>query len=366
MEFKFTERMIAALAAAETAGNSASAIARLTKEFGDAEARWAVTQWELRRRAAEKFGRAREMLFTRPGLEMSTHEVVATYHASLFPDGYLVADLTTGIGADLIALANRGLVVGYELDPEHAAYARHNLQIHDFDGEVIQANSVSEKLFADYIFADPARRKEGRKLSAEEYSPPLDKLIEIAKVAKGAVIKLTPMLRDEVIDEFGGDREFVSFGGECRELLLRFPGESSTHAVHIESGSQLQQEELYESVDEPEKFFYEADPAAIRAHCLGNFEMSALGDSNGYLTSEQLVDSVWLTRYEVLWSGSWRAKAVREVMAKNGWKPSAVKKRGVDVEPTRVMKELRGLTGEGVILAIYPNGAKACVAILRK
>lgn len=358
--------MIAALAGAKSVGNSASAIARLAREFGDSEARWAVTQWELRRRGAEKFALAHEMLFTRPGLEMATHECVAEYHASLFPEGYLVADLTTGVGADLIALAHRGLVVGYELDTEHAAYARHNMQLHDLSGEVIEADSARESIYADYIFADPARRKDGRKVGASEFSPPLDRIVQVAQRAKGAVIKLTPMLTDGVIESLGGDREFVSFGGECRELLLRFPSNGSTHAVHIETGSRLEQVELYEAVDEAEAYFYEADPAAIRAHCLGNFDMPALGDSNGYLTSAQSIDSEWLTRYQALWSGPWRVKAVREVLAKNSWKPTAIKKRGVDVEPAKIMKELRGITGENVILAIYSVGAKACVTILKK
>jgi len=366
LEFEITERMNTALAAAKSVGNSASAIARLAREFGDSEARWAVTQWELRRRGAEKFELACEMLFTRPGLEMATHERIAQYHASLFPEGYLVADLTTGIGADLIALARRGLVVGYELDAEHATYARHNLQLHDLDGEVIQADSVAESLYAEYIFADPARRKDGRKVGASEFSPPLEHVIELAQAAKGAVIKLTPMLTDAMIESLGGDREYVSFGGECRELLLRFPGNGSTHVVHIETGSRLAQVELYEAVDESAEYFYEADPAVIRAHCLGNFNMPALGDSNGYLTSDECIESEWLTRYQALWSGPWRVKAVREVLAKNGWKPTAIKKRGVDVEPTKIMKELRVLTGENVILAIYSVGAKACVTILKK
>lgn len=366
MEFEITERMNAALAAAKSVGNSASAIARLAREFGDSEARWAVTQWELRRRGAEKFELAHEMLFTRPGLEMATHERIAEYHASLFPEGYLVADLTTGIGADLIALARRGLVVGYELDPEHASYARHNMQLHDLSGEVIEADSVEEKLFADYLFADPARRKEGRKVGVSEFSPPLEKLVELAQAAKGAVIKLTPMLTDGMIESLGGDREYVSFGGECRELLLRFPGTGLTHAIHIESGERLPQEELYEAVDEPAEFLYESDPAAIRAHCMGNFNMPALGESNGYLTSSQLVESPWLQPFRVLWHGAWRAKTVKAVLNESGWKVEVVKKRGVSVEPIAIKREVAVAKGTPVELLLYAVGPKNMAALIER
>lgn len=366
-QFEITPRMLDALAAAHDAGNSASAIARLTKNFGEQDARWAVTQWELRRRAKEKFVLAEQMLFTRAALEMATHERVAEYHASLFPKDKTVADLTCGIGADLIALAKRGSAVGYDINLEHVVYARHNLDVHGLEAEIIVADATDFRTNTQYIYADPARRRGDKRVSADEFSPSLDALRPITADAVQVVIKLSPMLPDDFIVELGGRREFISYGGECRELLLHYPGdESQTFAVHIESGSKISEEEIYYSKKEPESYFYEADPAAIRAHCLGTFEMSALGDSNGYLTSSHLVVSPWLRSFEVLWQGAWRVKAVKEVLMKNQWKPVAVKKRGVDIDPVKVMKELRGLSGEEAVIAVYPVGAKAQAVILKK
>src|SRR5579862_2583969 len=83
-----------------TAANLSKAGKLLSPEL----ARGAFGQWELRRRAKAKFERAEEMWFGREALEQATHEQVARYHASLFPAGALVHDLTTGLGGDLIAL----------------------------------------------------------------------------------------------------------------------------------------------------------------------------------------------------------------------------------------------------------------------
>src|SRR5687767_5373956 len=87
-------------------------IDRVAEATSPEAARWAFEQWSLRKRAQEKFAKADEMLFTREALEQATHEELAHFHASQFPQRTRVADLTCGIGADLIALARNGEAVG--------------------------------------------------------------------------------------------------------------------------------------------------------------------------------------------------------------------------------------------------------------
>ena len=359
--FEITEQMKAALVAAEGVGSSAKGITRLSQEFGDEAARWAVMQWELRRKGAEKFSGAESLFFTRAGFEMASHEEVAAYHASLFPRNVEIWDLTCGIGADLRAFAARGPGVGVDLDPEHVVYARLNSGC-----DVIRGDGVVQGEGKRYVFADPQRRKGDRRVGPGDFSPSVADLVPLMEAAEVGLMKLSPMLSDEFLLGLGGDVEFVSFGGECREALVRWPGLASVSAVRVETGSHLERYELEGFADEPSKFFYEADPAVIRAHGLGNFGLAGLGDSNGYLTGDDWVESEWLTGYRVVWRGAWRVKGVREVLAENGWKVVAVKKRGVDVEPVKAMKTFKGLVGEGVIVALYPVGAKVCVAILKK
>lgn len=107
---------------------TAKNIARIAAKYGEESAAWAFTQWSLRKRARVKFVAADEMYFTRNGLEQATHQAVAEYHGSRFPQGEMVADLTCGIGADTIALASRGPVIGYEIDAEAAWCARKNVE----------------------------------------------------------------------------------------------------------------------------------------------------------------------------------------------------------------------------------------------
>ncbi|HSH95893.1 MAG TPA: hypothetical protein VK968_17235, partial [Roseimicrobium sp.] len=248
---------------------SAGALERVARATDVESAAWAFSQWDLRSRAKTKFAKADEMLFVREALEQASHEAVAAYHASRFPYGALVTDMTTGIGADLIALAGRGPVVGFELDPERAAYARWNLAVYGLDGSVVVGDSVVSMPPVDYAFVDPARRVEGRRtLRLESFSPNVAHLRERLSTMKLGVIKLTPMLSDADLLSIGVGVEFVSFSRECREALVFLGSEAKpgVSAVHLESGQRVLRCPPGETAVEPGEFFFEADPAAIRAN----------------------------------------------------------------------------------------------------
>lgn len=357
------EGKLAALARAEGLRGTASGIARLGEEFGDEAARWAVGQWELRRRGEEKFARAPEMLFTRAGLEMATHERVAQWHAGLFPDGVLVADLSCGIGADLGALAHRGPVVGVDLDEEHGAYAKWNLGVWGVEGEVVCGDSVAwaRENQPEYVFVDPARRAGGRRLvDPAEFSPSVADLEPVLKEAKRAVVKLSPMLDDSFLKRWGGDLWFVSFGRECREAVVVL-GEGvsgTTRVVRVESGAVLEGGTEVTVTDEVGEWIYEADPAAVRGHALGGFGLRGLGDGRGYLTGAGGVESEWLRGFRVVWTGSWRAKAVSEALRELGARVEVVKTRGVKDDPATVRKGLKGYGSRELVLMLFRAGKK--------
>jgi hypothetical protein len=65
----------------------------------------ALSQHELRQAAANKFRLAGQMFFTRPGLEQASAEPISRHRAPRFAGCAQLADLCTGIGGDLIALA---------------------------------------------------------------------------------------------------------------------------------------------------------------------------------------------------------------------------------------------------------------------
>ncbi len=309
------------------------------------------------------------MFFTRSGLEMATHERIAGWHASRFAKGEPVADLTCGIGADLIALARRGPAVGIDTDPEHVWCAEMNLSAHGVEAQVTNAD-CTEWFWANRpgsVLIDPARRDSaGRKHRAEDYSPGWSEVERIAGSAKRCLVKLSPMLPDSVLESLGGELSFVSFGGECREAAVFVGGEVGRWAVHVESGQTLGARELESWSDDPEGFVFEADPAAVRAHTLGAFGLAGLGDSNGYLTGNVQVSSVWLTGFEVLWSGAFREKEITRVCRESGVCVAAVKVRGAKVDPVAVKRSIGAKSGAPGEVLVWKSGEKVRAALVRR
>lgn len=370
-----------ALKLAENQPATPSAILKVAKATSDEAARWAFGQWSLRRRGLAKFSRAMEMLFDQEGLEMATHEALAAYHASLFPSGEPVCDLTVGLGGDLIALARRGPAVGFEINEDRAKLSRHNLAVHGLSAEVINVNAATE--VGEYtvvvptdpfMFADPARRSAGRRFTdASEFQPNPLLIINSCKELKLGVIKLSPMLPDDFLDSLTPRIEFVSFGGECREALAIFGSQvqEGRFAVQVETGSILPADDLYlEESEEPLAYLYEADPAAIRAHALGNlckeFELVALSSSNGYLTGSAEIESPWLTGFRVLDFGRFDTKPLKGKLADLGSGTPTLKQRGTKLDLQKLQKQMILKGSRALEVAFYAVGNSVRQVILER
>ncbi len=343
----------------------------VAREVGSEMAAWAFTQQELRALGMRKFARGEAMLFTREALEQATHEAVARYHASRFPSGARVADLTCGIGGDLIALATRGPAIGFEIDFERAELARWNLAAHNLSADIRELDTLETPWDFDYAFADPARRIEGRRtLTPEAFQPDPHTLIPRLSALRLAGLKLSPLLPDPWLEGFGGGLEFLSFGGECREAVLWLGREAEPGrvAVHIETGERLSPADLPVSTALPADIFYEADPAAIRAHALGTLcergGLQPLGESNGYLTGPgDPTASPWLRAWRVLAAAEdWKAAAT--ALRTHGAGRLAVKTRGVPIRVEEAQKRFRPMGDRALTLAIYPVQGRPRYAIL--
>jgi SAM-dependent methyltransferase len=327
---------------------SASNLERLAGEVGPELARWAALQWDLRRRARAKFSRALEMLFVQEGLEQATHEAVAAWRASRFADGVLVADLTCGVGGDLLALARRGPAIGFDTDPDRLECARHNLAVHGLDAEVRQADCLSAPWDFTCAIADPGRRVGGRRLrEPDRFMPgPAALTARMAGLDLGC-IKLSPMLTDEYLGSLSGSIEFVSYGGECREacLWLGRRAEPGRWAVRVEDGHRLPAGSTWEAVEDPGAYVLEADPAAIRAHSLGTLcdrhAARPLGQSNGYLAAKAPVSDPWVKCYEVVGPAPLQERRMRSLLAGLGAHVLDVKMRGMPFEPASVLPSRR-------------------------
>ena len=339
-------------------------LARVAAATSQESAAWAFGQWELRSRAGAKFRNAESMLFVREALEQATHESVAEYHANLFPQDFLVADLTVGIGADLIALCRRGPAIGFELDPERAELAKFNLSALGFEPSISVNDSLEGEWTFPYAYADPARRIESRRtLNPEEFSPNPAELADRMSALKLGVIKLSPLLPDTYLDSLGERLEFISFDRECREALVIVGSDSKPgrFAIHVESGEVLEDAFPPAEVLEAGSYVFDCDPAAVRAHAVGalceRFDLMPLGTSVGYLTGESLVHSPWLRTYRVLYSGKADVKTTRRALASLDATVTEVKQRGAKADIDKLRKELSTQGKVSVTLILWMAGA---------
>mgnify|MGYP001809880901 CR=1 FL=1 len=346
---------------------TASLIARVAKREGSARAQAAATQAQLQARGADKFAEASSMRFTRAGLEMATHEALAGFHASLVPPGLPAVDLTAGIGADAIALGNRGPVLAWEREPETARYLAHNLEVAGVRADVRTGDSVAWLANPDrpddlVLFADPARREGVRRtLNPDDFQPDPRVLAAAMRRAAGGLMKLSPMLADEYLANLGGRVVWISHRGQCPEALVAFGvcgDRIEGDIVQVETGSWLQSTPEPPMVSLPDAFVYDLDPAAVRGHSLGAFGLARLGESQGYLTGPELPPSPWLRRYRVRGQAAWHADKVKRELRAQGLEIEVVKTRRVSLDPPVVRKQLRGTGSTPAVLLLYPIGPK--------
>lgn len=163
-------------------------------------------------------------------MEQCSSEQTAAYKASLL-DGKSLIDLTGGFGVDCAAFAGQLKQVFYvERNAELAniaarnfkLFAKNNVEIHSQEAEQYITTFDST---VDWIFIDPARRKEGGKVFRFADCEPniLELKNTLFEKAKKVLIKTSPLLDiDLAIQELGNVAEVhvLSIENECKELLF--------------------------------------------------------------------------------------------------------------------------------------------------
>lgn len=345
-----------------------------------------LTQAKLRRRATTKFGEfAARMLFTEPGLEQASRLSVAALHAGRFKNAgaQSVADLGCGIGTESLAFASVDLDVrAFELDEVTAAVATYNLNIFE-NVEVEQADVTQLDLQKfDGIFFDPARRELSgakgeravRKFDPAQFAPNFDWVVEQCKKhtdeapERAAGIKFGPGHPHEAIDD-QAEAQWVSVNGDLVELGLWFgaaarPGIKRS-ALLIDAGGKHHEitSDSADRLDAPYgelgEFVYEPDNAIIRSHLLGqlanNLGLHIFANEIAYLSSAAGATSVqnspWLKSYRVLDNLAFDRKRLKAYLRERNIGTLEIKKRGSDVVPEQLRKEM-ALKGEGAATLI--------------
>ena len=322
-----------------------------------------LTQSRLRTKAEAKFGEfARQMIFTKAGLEQATRLTVAARHAQRFAEAGIghVADLGCGLGADSMALASLDLVVtAVEMDEATAACATMNL-IPFRNATVVHSDATSVSLEGvDGVWLDPARRTTStsgtkRIWDPEDFSPPLSFVESLAGSGRAVGVKMGPGMPHDSVPA-GCEAQWVSVGGDVTEVALWFnavrrPGVRRAALVLGPLGSaELTSGEDFGAgpvapVGPVEGYLYEPDGAVIRAGLVADVALQLGGhlvdEHIAYICAPELHDTPFAKAYRVLEVMPFNVKVLKAWVKDQGIGVLDIKKRGMAVTPEELRKQL--------------------------
>ncbi|MGY4683863.1 THUMP-like domain-containing protein [Micromonospora aurantiaca (nom. illeg.)] len=389
----------AALAAAErVAGGDPLAAAAALRSAGipGGLAAAALTQAELRRRAAGKFGAAAAGMFlTRAGLEQATRRAVADRRAARLRAAGVttLADLGCGLGADALAAARAGIrVYAVEADPVTAAMAAANAEaagladlvtVERGDATAFDATGV------DAVFCDPARRRAGtgqRVFDPNAYSPPWEFVTGLAARVPRTVVKVAPGL-DHALIPAGAEAEWVSVDGDlveaalwCGELaevprratllrekegpLLNASGSKRVPSYHL-TGTGAQEA----PVGPVRRFLYDPDPAVVRAHLVAelaaDLDATLADPSIAYLYADEARPTPFARCLEITDVLPFSLKRLRALLRERRVGRVEIRKRGSALEPEKLRRDLRLSGDEAAGLALTRVAGDPTVLVCR-
>ncbi len=361
----------AALAAA-TALRQRDALAAATalreQGFDTDLAAAALTQAALRLRAVPKFGpEASRLLFTRTGLEQASRAVVARRRAGRLVEAGAtsVADLGCGIGAETLAFGEAGLrVVAVESDPVTAAVAAANVEAAGLGrtASVVRGDATIIDLSrVDAVFCDPARREHGRRVfDPDAFSPPWSFVAGLPARVPATVLKLAPGL-DHALIPVGAEAEWVSVDGDVVEAALWHGPLATTPrratvirggAVHTLTGDGAGQA----GAGAARRYLYDPDGAVVRSHLVAEFASTVdgvlLDPRIAYVTTDVATATPFGTRLEIVAELPYGLKPLRAAMRAHDIGVLEIRKRGLNIDPDRLRRELKlsGRTSATLVL----------------
>lgn len=314
----------------------------------------ALTQLALRSRARAKFPLADQMWFTREGLEQASSQRMAALRAARyapFPD---VADLCTGIGGDLVALAQGRRALAVDLDPVHLRMAELNARVHACapvrtlcaDVRAVPLSAVSA------VFVDPARRDGGRRLAAGRSLPPLDWCLDLATRVPAVGVKAAPGLPLALVPD-GWELEFVSESADLAEARLWSPAlATARHRATVLPGGETLTGGTGAGVGvgevevaAPGAHLLDPDPAVTRAGLVEQLAVSLgawkIDDRVAFLSADAPLRTPFGRSYRVEASLPWQLKRLRAVLRERGIGAVDIRKRGSAVDVDDLARRLR-------------------------
>lgn len=367
--------------AAAVDASDVSAVARLRRDYSATQVAVALELAAARRKAASKFGeRAATLVADVPGVEQASGASVAAYKARRLAeatDQGAVVDVCCGIGGDAMALCEAGLDV---LAVDHDALRLWMAQTNVGGGVRGRCVDVSDARFEGAaMHIDPARRDEsaGRRVwRLADMRPGPAVIGRLVQEASLAAVKLSPGVDlDELAEALpGGEVEFISSGGRLVQAVLwtGAPAGAARRATLLIDG------EAHTLAGEPGptglggagRYVFAVDPSVERAGLLGalceRVDAPMLHPRLGLLTSDRVIDSPWLTGFELIERMPWRPRRVAQWLAANDGGLVEVKTRGKACDPDREQRRLRGEGGTTYTIFVLRFETKVEALVTRR
>lgn len=358
-------------------------VRQLRRELTAERTHLVLEQCELRRRAAPKFQAAGQMYFTRQGLEQATDQRIAQFKAQRFPTGQAVADLCCGIGGDLFGLALRGPVTGVDVNPIHALLADVNGRALGLS--VCRLETADASLWPVSQYAawhiDPDRRPQGRRTAQVVFSQPsLDAIRRLLGVCPHAAVKLAPAAGIPADWQDAAERQWLGSGRECRQQVIWF-GALAHHprirsAVVVDHQGRAS-EPLFGWDDAScsvapgvRRFVYEPHACVVAARLTralaAQFGLEAIDPQVAYLTGDRPIVDLRLTSFEVTDVLPFDIRQLRGILRQHRIGKLVVKKRGVEIDPATVRRQLQGRGDAEAVLILTPQSGSTRAILARR
>jgi hypothetical protein len=227
---------------------------------------------------------------------------------------------------------------------------------------------------------DPDRRKEGRRATRGElFDPPLEALDGLLGQNSAAAIKLAPATEAPAAWQEAAELEWLSSRGECRQQvawfgrLARHPGRHAATMVPAAG----QQRTVVGIPDQPTpaataigRYVYEPDAAVLAAKlsaalCLEH-SLAAVSSGIAYITSDAVIDDPALDGFEVIEILPFDRKQLRAYCREHGLGRLEIKKRGVELSPERLRKEIAGQGDNAATIIVTPVQKQVRAIIARR
>ena len=331
----------------------------LSKQFPREIARSALEIAILRAEATDKFPQATKMYFTREALEQASSYEVSTYRAERYRGYEQIADLGCSIGGDTLALSRVAPTVGVDLDPVRLAMAAANVKALGLSAGFIQTNLLTSFPCLPYpqvsLFFDPARRMNGRRIkSVKKYIPPLNVVGDWLSYFPAIGIKISPGVDLNELFGYDAEIEFISLRGALKEAVLWFgPLKAGQRRATVLPGPHMMIDNITPiapsqrptlAISQPRRFFYEPDPAIIRAGMVRSLMVrlaaAQVDESIAYLTSDKEIATPFSRVWEVEAWFPFKLKQLRSYLRERNIGQVTVKKRGSPIQPEDLIQAL--------------------------